>query len=785
MDRPLTRPRAMASALLCLWASGVWTVWAGPDSRPSPATATAPAPAKALINDSLTHQARSLGHLRDGATVGRAGRIMALLKCADRLVPGRPQTAGPMVDLYEGLGDLERAAASARVCVDAHPTDYAMGLRWLRLAQAISPGADKRIALLAAALDRKDLDWGIRAAAGVDLCGVYLRQADKKNAAAICARALQLDPMNSALLEARARLDGLEGQAVSFEIALAAVRGSPRSLDAAWKVAQRLQGAGVYASALRFYENAVAIAEATRPGDAVVEALHVDRFNAALDAAGKPEEAIKAFTPALNAYPRSLPLRALMVEAARLAGQDQEIAKHVQAMAKVYEPLSKPAARRTAAQSAELAWFGLYYRSSAKEAIRWAQEAARSAGGDRFVQRVLGACELANGDTAAGRRRLEGLVGKDPFAAAILARHYYDAGQAGQGAKTLQAGIGTIRTGPGWRALAALAAEKKVPVPPPAHAQAVKAALARLPPIVLEMGRTPEKFFQVKLAASPVEVVCGQAIRVDVELKNVSVHRLPLGQQGLFYPVVFLSVTADRGANKAVFPNLTRARLPAPKVLAAGASVRQTVRLDVGPAEKFLMADPLTDLKLTVTGLLDPLQEADKFISSVPQATIAPVTIRRKGLFDPAGDVEAAKAALGRIVRDIRKADPATQLRAARQTVSLLAHVRRVEKRQAKPVFPNLLQKSLVLALTKALAESPAEAVQAEVLAGLHHVDLDEPTIAQVAPCLQSPSPIVRMRLVELLVAKKTPGHETVLDMFAKDDDRLVREMAAAVSAKK
>jgi len=75
--------------------------------------------------------------------------------------------------------------------------------------------------------------------------------------------------------------------------------------------------------------------------------------------------------------------------------------------------------------------------------------------------------------------------------------------------------------------------------------------------------------------------------------------------------------------------------------------------------------------------------------------------------------------------------------------------------------------------------------VQAEALAGLHHVDLDEPTIAQLAPCLRSSSPVVRMRLVELLVVKKTPGHETVLDMFAKDDDPFVREMAAAVSAKK
>jgi len=41
----------------------------------------------------------------------------------------------------------------------------------------------------------------------------------------------------------------------------------------------------------------------------------------------------------------------------------------------------------------------------------------------------------------------------------------------------------------------------------------------------------------------------------------------------------------------------------------------------------------------------------------------------------------------------------------------------------------------------------------------------------------------VRLRLIDLLAAKRTSGHETLLDYFARDDDPLVRQIAAALRA--
>ena len=40
----------------------------------------------------------------------------------------------------------------------------------------------------------------------------------------------------------------------------------------------------------------------------------------------------------------------------------------------------------------------------------------------------------------------------------------------------------------------------------------------------------------------------------------------------------------------------------------------------------------------------------------------------------------------------------------------------------------------------------------------------------------------VRLRLIELRAGKRTRGHETLLELFAKDPDASVREMAAALS---
>lgn len=86
------RARMVAGIVL---AAAAGLAWAGPKA------ATSPAEPDRLTAESLAHQARSLGHLRDGAIVARAGRIGVLLKCAASHAPDDPGVNRQLVDFHE------------------------------------------------------------------------------------------------------------------------------------------------------------------------------------------------------------------------------------------------------------------------------------------------------------------------------------------------------------------------------------------------------------------------------------------------------------------------------------------------------------------------------------------------------------------------------------------------------------------------------------------------------------------------------------------------------------
>ena len=189
--------RCALLVLVCIQAP--WVSAAEPPSAP-------PGGADRLAVESLNHSARSLGHLRDDAVVARAGRIRALLRHALSLAPGDAHTNRQLVDLYEGLGEPASAAVAADRYLRARPEDYAVGRRWMRLAQATLSGADERIALLTQATERKELPPEVRAAAWAELCGLYQRQGERAKATAACEQALALDALEPAALAASVRL---------------------------------------------------------------------------------------------------------------------------------------------------------------------------------------------------------------------------------------------------------------------------------------------------------------------------------------------------------------------------------------------------------------------------------------------------------------------------------------------------------------------------------------------------------------------------------------------------
>ena len=79
------------------------------------------------------------------------------------------------------------------------------------------------------------------------------------------------------------------------------------------------------------------------------------------------------------------------------------------------------------------------------------------------------------------------------------------------------------------------------------------------------------------------------------------------------------------------------------------------------------------------------------------------------------------------------------------------------------------------------MLKDPSDVVRAEMIASLGYVDLDKSIIQFLGgPLIEDPSPLVRMRLVELLGASGVPGQKTMVDYFAADGDNLVRLMASA-----
>ena len=771
------RARTVAGMVL---AAAAGLTAAGPKSASRPATS--PAAPDRLAAESLAHQARSLGHLRDGRIVARAGRIGVLLKCAARHAPDEPRINRQLVDFYESSGELGKAAAAAERYIRARPGDYASAIRWMRLAQSGLDRAEDRVAFLGKVAADKRFAGAVRAAAAAGVSRIRLRQGDRGAARPACRQALSLDRYQPLAMEVQRLLRAKTGPTETFAEALAVFRGNPRSVHGPWQVAGLLQDAGNYKQALAFYEHAHAISQDRSPGASALEALLIDYFNARLDA-GQAAKAVGQFAPLVKRHGGSLALHALMVEACRATGKDDQTKAHVEAMAKIYEPRAAPGARRSGPMAAELGWFNLHFRVVPKLAVQWAEEAARSAGGDPYVLRVLGAAQLATGKEKLGTKRLAGLVEKDPYAAALLAGYYYERDRPKEARAVLLKGAGQIRTGPAWRALAAVAAEHEVTLPPVKHAQAIARMLAEMPPQVMEMGRFPERYLRVAISAEPKPLAPGEPVAVTVELSNVSKHPIPLGQRGLCTPVVFLSLSVE-GKVKASFPNLTPAALPAPRYLAPGGKVSQTARIDVGQAEALLARSPLAELKLTVSAMLDPLQVGDKLLSSAPGVKIAAATIRRAALFDASAGRASVEKALAGIGQKLRRGPPAAAL-SARQTGALLAYVQRVASGKVKDKLPAALSKSALLDMVSAHVRARWPLARSEMLAALHHVPLDEQIIALLGPCIQDRSALVRMRLVELLVAKRTSGHKTILDLFAGDRDRHVRDMASVLAGRK
>jgi tetratricopeptide (TPR) repeat protein len=771
--------KAIAPFVLAL----VAVVATGQDRPPA---STSPSAADRLAAESLRNAGFSMVHSPAG-TPARARRLVALVTFADRLESGHPQTHWMLASIHETQGKLKPAAAATGICLAARPGDHALAVRWLRLTGGTLKDRTQRVAMLRGAIARKDLPDSVRAAAAVELAQ-FLHASGAKGAAQAYNEALAFDRCNPRAIQGRLALKTDATPVDRIAALTGLLEGNPAATSVAWEAAVLLDGLGLYAQSLEMFEHAWQVAR--QRGEDISHGFLVDYFNAMLDA-GKAGEALEIFAPMQEKFKGSADFLSLLIEAHRARGQNDKADAIVRVMDLSYR-MKAPSAAVSLSFATELAWFYQTTLPRPKAALEHARQAASLKPESPLVQRILGVAELTSGQkelTAVGLARLIRIQKKDIYAAVFLAEYYHAARDQSSGKDAILAGASHDHSGPAFRRLLVAAGKQSVTIPAPAHVDEVRARIQAIDRKTLALARSPQSAVEVTLRPLAKSVAVGEGVTVEATLTNRAATRLPLGDWGLFSPVLALQV-AVAGGPTGTFTNLPLASWPAPRYLEPGGSVRCTVRLDVGSLAATLAAHPLDDLTLTVSGVLDPVQEGRAFRSSVPSVVVKPVQIARPGLLG-AFDRNSAnlwratyQRALGLIVRDVKHGPIPHRMRAVRQIGALLTLARRVELGNAKLPAPlvDVFQKPVLFAMLQAALRDKSDVIRAEMIAALGAVPMENDIVTLVSQGagVQDPSGLVRFRLVELLGASGLRGQETIIDVLAQDRYDMVRMMAQA-----
>ena len=760
-------------------------------------------------------------------TPARAGRILALAQMAERLDGGDPDINYLLAGIYKAQDNYEALARCLEVCHAAYPGDHLLGVRLLKLSLDVLDTAGARLAHLQAFARRDGLPLPLRAEALAEMGKIYRGQGRPAEARAAFEEALRLDAAQPEAAGGLVALTKAPSTADRLRAALAMVRGSPRSADLALQAGTLLEEVGLYTQARVFFEHAWEMSQSA--GDRQLQGMVLPRYCNAMLAAKEYPLAVSTFAPLLANYP-SPDLYGLLIEAYQAPGVDDPMKANRAKIAMLNNLTERQeAARRQAAQelerkvdrlraagvkvdpnavakdrqtlqdgadaesAREMAW---YYEQTVREpnlALFYAERAATDSNDDPLVQRLLGIAELRTGRVEEGIQRLKPLAKTDGFAALFLADYYYgnrDPNFFRKGREVVLDGVSAGRSGPAYRRLKELADNKMITIPPPADANECLAlyngfnAESRQ---FLEMARKPEKFISVSVTPVRDAVAAGMPVEVSAVLKNTSAIDVPLGEWGLVAPRIGFGVNVP--GVKEPFSRLPVASWPAPRYLAAGAAVAVRARLDVGTLEDFLAQRPLEDIVVGVASTLDPLQRGNRVAGLLSGVTVPFASVRRQALVDvaeandPQKLAQAAGVLLQHVVYDLKNGDLPARMLAARRTASLLALQRRGDLGKAalpKPVAAALSRPVLLRIVVEALKD-PSDVIRAEMIAALGAVALDDGMVSLLAPLVGDVSPLVRMRLAELLGASGLRGQTTILDHFAKDDpDEMVRKMASA-----
>jgi len=716
---------------------------------------------------------------------GRAGRLCVLARFAARLAPNDGRVARLLADIYLAQARRPDEGKALEAYLAEFPADDALRRRWMDVRFGSLQSADKRVEFLAGLEARADLTAAIRAEAAALRARVLYSQGLSDEAVQAARGAIELAPDAPEAVTAWQDLEGDPSLAGRVTARLRMLRGDPRAASEAWAVALNLGALGLHEQALRFLEHARLADRAQPRPEALPEDMQVHYANALLDA-NQPAKATEALEAATGRFPRNAGLQALLIEACRAEGKEPKARQIIDAMAKAFEQ-RRDGGDVSKGLATERGWFYVDTDPQPSLAIIQANLAYKTDPNDPTCQRVLGAAEMAFGQAKEGEQRLRKLLGKDMYAAVLLAERYAAAKDADACKQAILEGAKGPRSGPAYRRLRALAKKQALALPPPEGADKAARMAEGFDDRYLQMVLKPQEFIAIELRPVAPTVPCGEAIELLATLRNIGPVDVPIGERGLLRPTLALSVTVGPPGEKALLTTsrLPRVFWPAPRNLPKGQAVEGRVRVDLADVARILARRPLEDLVVVVSATPDPTPSG---ASTVPSVAVGPAEVRRIGLlrqFDrtsPDAWREAYGLALGRIVRDLRHGALPARMQAARQTGALLEMM--VDVGAATPPAPaplaQTLSRPVMLSLARALLQDRSPAVRQEMIASLARAELDPLALSLLGSRIEDADPMARCRLVELLSGAQTRGCEAIVQLYRSDKDELVRAMAEA-----
>jgi len=724
------------------------------------------------------------GYLPEDVAV-HVRKAVVLTALAARLDPDNARAWRVRAEALEVLGDYPRAAeAEARHLSLIGGRGYESGTRWIRYSLATLDTAEQRIHMLRGLAEDTRRPKSIRALALVNMAVTAEGRGAFDEATALYRQAIELDPVQESALRAMGRMDQDLSTTQRVRLALHLLRGNPLAVNVAWEIGQICRDLALYNQAAVMYDYARDVAVKTDQFPSGI--FNRDRLDCLLDA-GKYPEALAEYSEVITTNVVDLPVAGMLVEAARAQGDQAQVRLHVKRMREGYRPY-EVAAKTKGDVAAEVAWFHLFYRRSARVGANWAAIAYMLLPDDPFAQRVWAVAYLRGDHAAEARSLLENLRGSDLYALTALIEDALARGDRAAARRYVAEAAAFGRRGPAWRHLRGVVERHKMPLPDaPADRQSVAELIAEFAETrAMDMGRAPEEFLAVTVTPVAAEMRIGPSPAVALTLTNISDLPVPIGAWGLIAPKVTLKIQMIMPHEQEQMVEYTPIVWEAPRWLTAGESVTRIVALDTGAIGQALAYRPIEPIEFNIEGLVDPVLRDEEWASSVPSIAVEPARIVQKGLVD----VESAEAyheALKGLVRQLTGSDQIAAMRAASVTVSLLALVEKVKAGQTGPAgkLGTNLREAELLAMLRYCLQSADPVVRARTLGAMRHLTPTPLMLQLVGPCLVQSSSLVRARAVEVLASAAEGSPNRALTLLAeKDPDPLVRDMARAFLSK-